>query len=61
MEDRETIPGVIEKMHQRLQAEYGTDFSYVVCARGNIIAASTKNEGKIPADQLKKLKVHIDD
>jgi ABC-type antimicrobial peptide transport system permease subunit len=49
----------ITAMHEALVAEYGTDFSYIVCGQGRVLAASTINMGTIPAEELNKAKMEI--
>lgn len=38
----------ITSLHELLQKEFGCDFSYVICAKGQIIAASDMTHGTMP-------------
>jgi hypothetical protein len=49
----------ITAMHAALHREYGTDFSYIVCGQGRVLAASTIDCGVIPAPELNRVKLEI--
>jgi len=41
------ISSVIETLRALLNKEYNSDFAFVVCAKGKVLAASNKYHGKV--------------
>ena len=41
------ISAVVETLRALLYKEYNSDFAFVVCAKGKVLAASNKYHGKV--------------
>lgn len=42
------LQNAINEMAEQLKVDFGADYSYIVCGQGKVIAASTKDKGRIP-------------
>ena len=54
------LDGIVRMLIDALRAKFGGDYSFIICGRGRVIAASTIDHGEVPPRELNQGSYEID-